>query len=279
MRKLVLALTGVFALAIAGSLSAQTALKGSRVAMRKQNSAAHDLDYTFLQTSRDVKRFVESGLLVPVKATSSLRLSEGVSFPYTRPAVKTFTQRLAGQYKSACGERLVVTSLTRPMSRQPWNASELSVHPAGMALDVRVSDQRGCRRWLESTLLSLEGRGVVEATREHFPAHYHIAVFPAAYQRYLKTVNGEPAKLASKPAATKPAPPTKIATTSQTAPPVASAQRPASHKVLTGESLWSIAKQHSVTVTALRSANDLRGSRIRAGQVLAIPRARSSEAD
>src|ERR1700730_706468 len=48
-----------------------------------------------------------------------------------------------------------------------------------MAVDLRRSDRRACRQWLESTLLALEGEGMVEATREHWPPHYHVAVFPA----------------------------------------------------------------------------------------------------
>ncbi|HEX6558891.1 MAG TPA: DUF5715 family protein, partial [Longimicrobiales bacterium] len=159
MRRIVFALTGLLVLGSTVSLCAQT-LRGSRATMRRQNTVAHKQDFTFLETSRDVRRFVESGLLVPVKSTSSLKLSDGVSYPYSRPAVKTFALRLAGQYKSSCGERLVVTSLTRPLSRQPWNSSELSVHPAGMALDIRVSDRRSCRRWLEQVLLGLERKGV-----------------------------------------------------------------------------------------------------------------------
>ena len=38
-----------------------------------------------------------------------------VSFPFARPEVELFVQRLSGQYRRACGEQLVVTSLTRPI--------------------------------------------------------------------------------------------------------------------------------------------------------------------
>jgi membrane-bound lytic murein transglycosylase D len=43
------------------------------------------------------------------------------------------------------------------------------------------------------------------------------------------------------------------------------------HRVQRGENLTSIARRHGTTVTALRSANSLRGDRIRAGQTLRIP--------
>jgi hypothetical protein len=110
----------------------------------------------------------------------------GVSYPYGRPALRTFVERLSAQHKSACGEPLVVTSLTRPSSEQPRNASDESVHPAGMAVDLRISPKAKCRAWLEKTLLSLEKSGVLDATRERHPAHFHVAVFPTAYLTYVE---------------------------------------------------------------------------------------------
>ena len=105
--------------------------------------------------------------------------------PYARPAVKLFIERLGAQYFAATGERLVVTSLTRPISRQPRNASALSVHPAGMAVDLRIPKNLSHRFWLEATLLSLEDEVVLDVTKERNPAHYHIAVFPRQYEAYV----------------------------------------------------------------------------------------------
>jgi LysM repeat protein len=281
MRKLAaIAIVGLFVFANSAELSAQSALKGSRTAMRRQNGVALEQDFTFLRTSSDVWRFVDKGLLVKVKSTGSLKLSDAVSFPYARNAVKTFAERLANQYHDACGERLVVTSLTRPLSRQPWNASDLSVHPAGMAVDIRVSQRRACRRFLEQTLVSLENKRVLDATREHFPAHYHVAVFPAAYETYVSRLSASSAKFARN--SSKAAAKTKLAQAEQPkyasiVPLTATATRTtATHKVRQGESLWAIAEQHHVSVTALKNANHLRSTRIRAGQVLAIPSSRNS---
>jgi hypothetical protein len=120
-----------------------------------------------------------------------------VSFPYSRDAVKLFVERLARDYRAATGDRLVVTSLTRPVSRQPRNASPLSVHPTGMAVDFRVPKKLAHRRWLERTLLSLENRNVLDATRERHPAHYHVAVFPREYSRYVAALSANRATKAS----------------------------------------------------------------------------------
>jgi hypothetical protein len=163
---------------------AQT-LRGSNASIGAQRSIAIENDFTFLATRRDVDRFVSLGLLVPVPGSASYSLS-GVSHRYARPAVRLFVERLADQYKAGCGEKLVVTSLTRPESEQPRNASDESVHPTGMAVDLRISRSNRCRTWLESALLSLERNGVIEATREKHPAHYHVAVFPVRYSDYVE---------------------------------------------------------------------------------------------
>ena len=188
----------------AGPVEAQT-LRGSRASMVRQNNVAKAHDYTFLRTSSDVNRFVDRGYLVRIGGNSNYELA-GVSFPYARPQVLTFVQRLSAQYRASCGERLVVTSLTRPQSRQPRNASSQSVHPTGMAIDLRVSDRRSCRQWLETTLLSLERRGVLDATREYRPPHYHIALYPSQYDSYVSrlatTTEPEPADAAVVVAAT-----------------------------------------------------------------------------
>jgi hypothetical protein len=268
MRKTIFAVVGAIVLFNSGLLLAQSPLKGSRTAMRKQNSVAQQQDYTFLRTTSDVKRFVESGYLVPVGATSALKLS-GVSFPYARPAVKTFAERLATQYRDACGNKLIVTSLTRPVSKQPRNAHNLSVHPAGMAMDIRVSERASCRRWLEGTLVSLEKKGVLEATRERNPAHYHVAVFPSAYFHYLGKAADEPriAKV-SAPNYASVVPSRSSSSIKKNTPMV-------TYKVSAGESLWTIARKHGVTLNELKAANDMRNSLIRVGQVIKVPRKRA----
>src|SRR5690606_20773586 len=181
------AVVSVLLLTLSASASAQS-LRGSRSTMRQQNAVARQHDYSFLRTSSQVSRFVDLGLLEKLPGNADYELVR-VSYPYARPAVKLFVERLAAQYRAACGERLVVTSLTRPEAKQPRNASDLSVHPAGMAVDLRISQRAACRKWLESTLLSLEKQGVLDATRERYPPHYHVAVFPNPYQTYVAALN------------------------------------------------------------------------------------------
>jgi hypothetical protein len=159
-------------------------LAGSPASMRRQHKVAKKNNYTFLRTARQVREFIRNERLVRLQGNADYSV-KAISFPYARDAVKLFVERIARQYHEATGDRLVVTSLTRPVSRQPRNASPLSVHPTGMAVDFRMPKKASHRRWLERTLLSLEDMNVLDATRERRPAHYHVAVFPREYLRYV----------------------------------------------------------------------------------------------
>jgi hypothetical protein len=212
--------------------------------MVRQSRVARQHDYSYLRTSSQVHEFARRGLLVRLSGNSNYRVAD-VSFPYARPQVKTFVERLAQQYRNACGERLVVTSLTRPTTRQPRNASPLSVHPTGMALDLRRSGRPACRAFLEKTLLTLEGRDVLEATKENHPPHYHVSLFPEPYTRYLasKGVSGGGEEVVSQ----------------------------ARYRVRGGDSLWQIAKRHGTSVDRLKRANGMSSSRLKPGMMLDIP--------
>lgn len=185
MKKLLLLATALVTFP-AASVHAAAALQlgGSQASMRRQHEVAEDLDLTFLRTPAQVRAFVKQERLEKVPGNAHYTMAK-VTFPYARPAVKTFIERLAAQYHAYSGDKLVVTSLTRPTSRQPRNASRLSVHPAGIAVDFRIPNGRRNRKWLEKALLSLERTGVLDATRERRPPHYHVAVFPERYEAYI----------------------------------------------------------------------------------------------
>ena len=167
--------------------------------------------------------------------------------------MKTFVERLGSQYRNACGERLVVTSLTRPASRQPRNASPLSVHPTGMAADLRASSRPACRAFLEKTLLTLEARGVLEATRERRPPHYHVSLYPQQYARYL-TGRGTTVQIAKNSGSSR-----------------GTAVNGKRYRVGRGDSLWTIARRHNTSVASLKKVNGISSSRLKPGQVLEIP--------
>lgn len=213
-----------------------TSLAGSRASMERQHQHAVSAGYTFTRTSAQVTQLVEEGDLVRVRPTRHLVI-HNVSYPYLRESVKTLLERLSTQYYNACGEELVATSMTRPINRQPANAAHDSVHPTGMAFDLRVPAKQSCRSWLERTLLSLEEREVLDVTRERNPPHYHVAVFPEPYRVYLASITGQDAH----------------------------------YVVQRGDTLSAIASRSNVSVQQIRAANGLRGDLINIGQRLVIP--------
>lgn len=240
-------------LAPIGGIEGQS-LGGSRASLDRQGAQAAAHDFTYLETPGDVRRFVNGGYLVPVVPNQDLDLHD-VSYPYARPEARLFVERLAAQYRSACGEKLVVTSLTRPLSDQPWNASDQSVHPTGMAIDLRRSNRSACRNWLESTILSLEGRGVLEATRERRPPHYHVAIFPTQYRAYVSRITGRAVVLAG----------------ASGAEPGPGDEGWVTHVVQRGESLSRIASRYGVGLGRMRAANGIQGDRLLVGQRLRVP--------
>jgi hypothetical protein len=160
----------------------EVTLRGSRASMLRQNGVAKTEAFSFLRTPAQVRNYVDAGNLVRLPGSEDYRVIAG--YPYARPIVQAMIERLGRDYRASCGEQLVVTSLTRPLNRQPRNASALSVHPAGMAVDLRYSADAECRGWLSRELLRLEHMGVLDATLEMRPPHFHVAVFPGRYAAY-----------------------------------------------------------------------------------------------
>ncbi|MEO7597273.1 MAG: DUF5715 family protein [Candidatus Paceibacterota bacterium] len=157
--------------------------KGSPAAMNEQFKKSQEADYDRLKNTKEVQQFLRAGILVRISGNENYRL-HNVNFPYARPEVKLFVERFSQQYRATCGEQMVVTSLERPIDHQPRNASKISVHPAGMSVDFRISKKKRCREVFERIALQLEAKRVLQYTRERFPPHYHIAVYPE-YKTYV----------------------------------------------------------------------------------------------
>ena len=245
---LIAAAAAALSLSLATPARAQS-LRGSQASIERMYEHAKAEKLPFYETSKDVRSAAANGRLVQLGESANVQL-HSVAYPYVRPSTRMFVERLSEQYVTECGEPLVVTSAVRPATRQPANSTELSVHPTGMAVDFRRPRNTKCLRWLRSTLLSLEGENVIEATEEHWPAHLHVAVYPTQYTRYAtKTAKAESGtQVASRGASTG-----------------------TMYKVHQGDTLWDIAREHHVSVDAILGANDLSDDVIHPGQELRIP--------
>jgi hypothetical protein len=229
--------------------SAAQSLRGSGASVaRMYEQAVHD-SLTFYETSSAVRWAATRGELVQLRSDRGYEIHR-VAFPFVRPATVTFVERLADDYDQVCREPLVVTSGVRPETRQPANSSQRSVHPTGMAVDLR-RPQGFCLTWLRRTLLDLEGQGVIEATEEHHPAHFHVAVFGDEYARWAEAHD-------------EPRPTAMILARANTGG--------RQYRVRPGDSLWSIARDHSTSVRELIALNRLGDTKIRPGQVLIVGR-------
>lgn len=220
-------------------------LRGSRASIRRMYRHARAEKLHFYETARGVRGAVRQGVLVRLVPDSNFALHD-VGYPFVRRSTRTFVERLGAQYRDACGERLVVTSATRPATRQPANSTERSVHPTGMAVDLH-KPRGDCLHWLRSTLLALENASLLEATEEFSPPHFHVAVFPTPYVRYVAR-RSRAATLATR-----------------------TADAGGAYEVRPGDTLWDIARAHDLTVDRLEAANQLAGPRILPGQTLIIP--------
>lgn len=250
-------------------------LRGTKSAMNRQYAVARVNGTAFARTAADVYRYVDLGTLVRVAGNTDFELDK-VSYPFCLPETKAFIERLAADYRASTGEKLVITSLTRPTSAQPRNASDLSVHPAGMALDIRRSNSGAAQRWLERELLALEGRGLIDATKERRPPHYHVAVFPSPQPELLAQADESLAGLATTPTSVAPAkaPAAAVKRTPAAGSKSGGKASVRTHKVRRGDSLWLIAQRYDCTVRDLKRTNSMGSNRLRPGQVLRIPAGR-----
>lgn len=203
---------------------------------------------SFYETARGVRRAVAAGRLHRLVPDENFTLHK-VGYPFVRASTLTFVERLGAEYRDECGEPLEVTSAVRPATRQPANSVARSVHPTGMAVDLHKPEDPDCRSWLRSTLLDLEGAGVLEATEEFSPPHFHVAVYPTPYRRYVAT------RL-------------RVAQAGQAR--VTSGDDPETYLVRPGDTLWGIARAHGTTVSAIQDANHL-NSLIHPGDQIVIP--------
>src|SRR5688500_10863022 len=237
-RTILAALTGAATLITIAlpSLAGAQPLRGSRSTLARVYERASERGLYFYKTSGGVKSAAEKGRFVRLAGNADYRL-HGVSHPYLTATTRTFVERLASQYRAGCGEQLVVTSAIRPLAKQPRNSSDYSVHPTGIAVDLRKPSGK-CLTWLRKTLLALEDRGVLDGTEERSPPHFHVVVFPAAYDAYIA---GLGAKSATGDATTADAAPK--ATGTQRVALATAARMPSrpsiqKYKVRKGDSLW-----------------------------------------
>jgi nucleoid-associated protein YgaU len=244
------------------------ALRGSKASVEKMYDFAQRHRYPFYLTPTNVESAIAAGKLVPLTGDSTYELTRGVGFSYATREAKQFVEQFAPQYVAACGAPLTVTSAARPLSRQPRNANQHSVHPTGIAVDLRRPYPGPCLNWVRSALTELERRGIVEATEERHPAHLHLAVLaaPGARIKLPELTNGG-----------------GVSRLMTTAPAVMSVSNgdvilpgggadETIYRVREGDTLWDVAQRTGLSVKAIAAANNRNPrSVLRPGTMLRLP--------
>lgn len=254
-------------------VQARPSLRGSASSLDRQNRAANQASLKRHRTPRELMKSVKRGKLVRVTGRGRFEL-HNVSYPYAHPDLKTFLGQLARAFQRVCRLDLVVTSLARPISTQPRNASIRSVHPTGIAADLRLPP-KFCRAKLEPILLRLEEEGVIEATRERRPPHYHITINPPAFRRALRAGGGKLEALTQRARSRAPRATKRRRTVSRRARHHHSGARSKAsrgpYRVRSGDTLWGLAQRWKVTVASIKRVNRLRSTKLSLGQLLKIP--------
>ena len=282
MKRILSAFLCLCAVASAGGQS----LRGSRASVQKMYTRAVLNELDFFSTSKGIYESVRDGELVMISITMDMTLDK-VTYPFVLPRTRDVLNVFARKYHDACGERLTVTSAARPRREQPRNASPQSVHPTGMAVDFR-RPSGNCLTFMRNELVLLERQGILEATEERHPVHFHVAVLQRG-----KFAPAAPAIAAGTPATTSPVVAATVVadanpvvtdsaagTIEKRVTPAAPANRksvaPASstksetYAVRKGDTLSGIAKRFGLTVARLKTLNGLTSSAIRPGQKLRI---------
>lgn len=260
-----LAAAAIASAALLPALAGAQSLRGSKASIARMHSQAVEHGLHFYATATGARDAASKGRFRRLDGNADYRVHQ-VSFPYVTDETALFVERLASQYRAACGEQMVVTSALRPESRQPRNSTDLSVHPTGMAVDLRKPTKASCLKFLRTTLLALEEEGVLEATEERRPPHFHVAVFPRPYVRYV----GAPATRLAAATSEVVEPEAERAH----APRAATRRAPAvqRHRVRSGDTLWDLARKYGTTVKRIRQTNNLASSALKPGQQIVIPK-------
>ena len=285
-RAAALTLVVVSTLAAPAPMSAQRgnrlpdALRGSKESVQRMWDFADSHHLPFYLTPTNLDDAIRKGKLVALTGDSTYELTRGVGFSYATREAKQFVLAFAPQYLAACGTPLTVTSAARPISRQPHNSNPYSVHPTGIAVDLRRPPAGPCQTWVRNALAELEAKGFVEATEERHPAHLHVAVFTEP-GRMVTLPNLVGASFASRSVPSRAvASPAKATSNAQVANPAKisarsdDANRQRTYRVREGDTLWDVAQRTGVSVQALARENHRsEKSVLRPGVTLRIPTA------
>lgn len=147
---------------------------GETTTSLQQYEYAKQQNLSIMETEATYQHAILRGYFVPLTSPYLVVLAKR---EYVLPSTAKFVHELAAAYyETGCGQ-LVVTSAGRLTTERPTNGSPYSVHPAGMAVDVRTKYiPPECADWLRAYISEREGKLEVDGTQEYHPEHLHVVV-------------------------------------------------------------------------------------------------------
>jgi hypothetical protein len=176
-------------------------LRGSARVARKQNTEADRERLTRIADEKQLRRFVESGLLVPVPQNLFVRIDSGLKpeYRYVRPWTREFLNDLGRAHYLRFRRPIQVNSAVRPTSRQkilrktngnaaPTSGPYRSSHATASTVDIAKGENL---EWMRDYLQQKKATGNLAVAEEFQQSVFHVMVF----QGYGKKI--------AKPATTK----------------------------------------------------------------------------
>ncbi len=123
-------------------------------------------------TSADYAALVKNGTFVCLEDGPYLEVI--AEWKCVRPETAQFVQTMARDYTAAACGRLVVTEAGRLTKVKRRGSSPDTVHPFGMAVDIRlVRIEPRCADWIRTYVLEKEALKLIDGT-EHFGTQLHM---------------------------------------------------------------------------------------------------------
>lgn len=147
---------------------------GCQTTSEQQLQYAKGRQLPLMTTVAQYQERIANGYFVPFEGPYLHVLADR---PYALPSTVAFVTEMSVAYNTAGCGKLVVRDALRLTTERPANGSIHSVHPAGMAVDIRVKYiKRECADWLRSYIRLKEVAGKVDGTHELEPEHLHVVV-------------------------------------------------------------------------------------------------------
>ncbi|MBA3733416.1 hypothetical protein H0W91_03525 [Patescibacteria group bacterium] len=165
-------------------------LRGSKAVAKKQNSQANKERLTRIEDAKQLKRFVESRILVPLPNSLAVRVAPalGEQYRYCRPWTRKFLEDLGVAHLLRFHRPIQVNSAVRTLERQkvlrrtngnaaPLTGETASSHPTASTVDIAKSDSSVEKEWMRDYLQQQRDKGKIAVAEEFQQPVFHVMVF------------------------------------------------------------------------------------------------------